>query len=103
MATIVMSADKVIEAATKVIAHIEAKREREDESAIAEMMKTRFLGWKGFYYPTREQAIKELQSNTWGWRSMYAWGDLDHARKLLRLAKHGDPVTLNEEDTHVLF
>lgn len=104
MATIVMDSQKVIEAAQAVIDKIEAHRLARDERAIAYRMASRSLGWRGFYYPTREQAIDALnRSDSWGWRSIYAWGDLDHAKKLLKLAHHGDPVTLNEEDITVLF
>lgn len=104
MATIQMDSQKVIAACEAVISHILAHREKRDEKAIAKEMATRSLGWRGLYWPTREQAIKALdKSDCWGWRSQYAWGDLDHAKKLLLLAKHGDPVTLNEEDTRVLF
>jgi hypothetical protein len=99
-----MESQKVIEAAQAVIDKIQAHRLARDEKAIAKEMATRSLGWRGFYYPTREQAIKLLdKSDVWGWRSIYAWGDLDHAKKLLKLAHHGDPVTLNEEDITVLF
>jgi hypothetical protein len=104
MATIQMDAKKVIEAAQAVIDQILAHRLARDERAIAQEMATRSLGWRGFYYPTREQAIKLLdRSDFWGWRSMYAGGDLSHARKLLLLAEHGDPVTLDQDDIQVLF
>lgn len=104
MATIVMESAKVIEACKNVISKIEAHRKARDEKAIARRMASRALGWRGFYYPTREQAIKLLDnSDSWGWRSIYAWGDYAHAKKLLKLAQHGDPVTLNEEDIGVLF
>lgn len=104
MATIQMDSQKVIAACEAVIAKILAHREKRDEAAIAKHMASRSLGWRGLYWPTREQAIRNLdRSDSWGWRSVYAWGDLDHAKKLLLLAKHGDPVTLNEEDTRVLF
>lgn len=103
MATIQMDSQKVIKAAETVIAKIMAHRENRDETAIARKMASRSLGWRGFYWPTREQAIKALDnSDCWGWRSIYAWGDLDHAKNLLLLAQHGDPVTLNEEDIIVL-
>lgn len=104
MATIVCSADKVKAAAIATIKYIEAKRIERDEAAIANTMRTRYIGWKGFYYPDREKAIKILDnSDFFGWRSMYARGDYEHAKKLLLIAEHGDPVTLNEEDARVLF
>lgn len=105
MATIIMSADKVIEAAKIVIKHIEEERKAIDERTIAHVMKKRCISWRGFYTMTREQAIHYI-NNEGGWDytwSRYAWGDLDHARNLLRLAQHGDPVTLNENDIRVLF
>ena len=104
MATIVMESAKVIEAATKVIASIEAERNRRDEEKISRMMGTR-RGWFKKFYPSRETAIKLLNctSDMWGWHSMYAWGTLGEAKALLKLAQHGDPVTLNEKDIDVLF
>ena len=104
MATIVMGAEKVIEAAEQTIAGILATRDLRDEEQIKKWMgPRRFLGIK-LKPRTREQAIKALDnSDSWGWRSMYAWGDLEQAQKLLHLAKHGDPVTLNENDVRVLF
>ena len=104
MATIVMSAEKVIEAAEKTIAGIKAQRKKENEEKISAWMGPRRFLWIKLKPRTREQAIKALDnSDSWGWRSEYAWGDLEHAKKLLALAKHGDPVTLNENDVRVLF
>ena len=103
MATIVMESAKVIEAAKATIESILAVRVRRDEQAIANVMAYK-RGWFKKYFPTREQAVKILdEGNMFGWRSQKGWGDEAHARKLLTLAKHGDPVTLNEEDTRVLF
>jgi hypothetical protein len=104
MATIVMESAKVIEACENVIAVIERERADNDEKRIRNVMAYKH-GWFKRYYPTREQAIEILDNRReyFGWRSMVAWGDLAHAKKLLTLAKHGDPVTLNEEDARVLF
>ena len=107
MATIVMESAKVIEACETTIAHIEAERIARDEQAIKNtMMQTRIGAWFKRYNPTREQAIKILDNDRghfFGWRSAYAWDDLSHAKDLLRLAKRGDPVTLNEKDCRVIF
>ena len=105
MATIVLESQKVIEAAEKTIAHIMAEREARDNAAInRRMARKAFSFFRGFYFPTQEEAIKKLdESDCWGWRSIYAWGDLDKAQALLKLAKLGDPVTLNEEDVRILF
>lgn len=105
MATIVMSAEKVIGAANYIIERIEANQNAADEANIKRVMLGKKIGkWFKFYNPTREQAIEILdEGNIFGWRSQRGWGDLAHAKKLLILAKHGDPVTLNEEDTRVLF
>ena len=103
MATIVLSAHAVIEAAQKTIRNIEDERLKRDEEKIAAMMGTK-RGWFKKFYPSREIAIKILDaSDMWGWRSVYAWGDLDKAKALLHLAKHGDPVTLDQEDVRVIF
>ena len=107
MATIVMSADKVINAAKWVIEEIKDYQVRRDEETIMNVITTKkVFNWKQFKFitRTREEAIKYLnESNMFGWRCMRGWGDFKHAEKLLKLAKHGDPVTLNEEDTRVLF
>lgn len=105
MATIIMESAKVIEAAEKKIAYINALRISRDEKAIARRMADKAWSFRrGSYFMTRDEAIHWLDcSDTWGWHSMTGWGDLAHAEKLLRLAKLGDPVTLNEEDARVLF
>ena len=100
-----MDAAKVIKAAETTIQAIKDRREKEDEETISwELEKTYHTWYLKPYRPTREQAIDRLnKKDTWGWRSVYAWGDLEKAKKLLHLAKHGDPVMLNEEDCRVLF
>jgi hypothetical protein len=104
MATIVLPAEKVIAAAEATIANIEKVRKERDEENITNWMKPRKVLWFTLRARTREEAIKALDhSDSWGWRSQYAWGDLKHAKKLLRLARLGDPVTLNEDDVRVLF
>lgn len=106
MATIIMESAKVIEAATKTIAYIDAERLRGDEEAITHMMAKPRRNWMlQRYHFTREQAIEYMTnwSDGFGWRSIYAWGDRRKAKALLLIAQHGDPVTLNEEDTRVLF
>ena len=105
MATIVMESAKVIEAAERVLAHIKAHRDERDERAIAKRMARKAWSFRRWHYwMTRDEAIAWLDaSDMFGWRSCYAWGDKEHAEKLLRLAKLGDPVTLNEEDARVLF
>lgn len=107
MATIIMSAEKVIAACEEVIRVIQAKRNEHNEKTINNAMNQLMFSFKrGFYKMNREESIKWVNEqsiwSSWGW-SIYAWGDLEHANKLLVLAKHGDPVTLNEEDTKVLF
>jgi hypothetical protein len=107
MATIVMESAKVIEAATKMIANIKAERKTRDDKTIEMAMGFRRFSFKrGFYYMNREEAIyfvnHEGWTSSWGWSS-YAWGTLDAAKKLLVLAQHGDPVTLNENDMENLM
>ena len=107
MATIVLESAKVIEAAEKTIEAIKAQRAKEDAETLEDAMQPRkFLGFK-LRARTEKEALKYLEDcEGWSfgtWKSSYAWGDLSHAKKLLRLAKHGDPVTLNEEDVLVLF
>lgn len=105
MATIIMSADKVIEAANKVIESINNERNRRDEDNISRAMSKKRGIFKK-YYLTREQAIDYLKSNHdafFGWRSVYMWDTLSKAEALLKLANHGDPVTLNQDDIGVLF
>ena len=107
MATIILESAKVIEACKNTIATIEAVRAKRDNRAITNRMAMKAFSFKrGFYNMNQEEAkqwINEQGSlSSWGW-SYYAWGDLDHAKKLLLLAKQGDPVTLNEEDCQVIF
>lgn len=107
MATIVMSADKVIAAANKAINNILQYRKEMDQATIARLMRTkRFSFRRGFYYFTEIEANNFLDSQ--GWESRWGrcevgWGDLDKARALLKLSEHGDPVTLNTDDVRVLF
>ncbi len=112
MAHIVCSAEKVREAALAVIKMIEEKRHAEDEKSIARVMQYERVTWWKFWQPvgmTREQAIAWLDddarhSTMWGsWRSGYAWGDLTKAKDLLRLAEHGDPVTIDTDSARVLW
>lgn len=108
MATIVLPAEKVIAAAEATIAYIRDERNSEDEEKIAEWMKPRKFLWFTLRARTREEAINALDKHyaaSWygDWRSNYAWGDFSKAKKLLRLARLGDPVTLNEDDVRVLF
>lgn len=107
MAHIVCSAEKVREAAQAVIKQIEDTRTKRDEKAIARVMKNERVHWWKLWQPagmTREQAIKWLDaSDMWGWRSCYAYGDLSKAKKLLILAEHGDPVTIDGESALVLW
>lgn len=104
MATIIIEASKVIEAAERMIAHVRGYRLMRDEDRIAKRMKRRVLTWRGARYPTREEAIQYLDENTiMGWRDCYGYEDLAHAKRLLVLAKHGDSVTLNDRDAMVLF
>ena len=106
MATIVMESSKVIEACEKVIARIEKHREDKDEKTIATRMQYKH-GWiwarKNY---TREEAIDFLNEQTWldSWGWCYAYGgQLQAAKKLLKLAQHGDPVTLNQDDIENIF
>lgn len=108
MATIVMSADKVIAAAETAIAYIQERRERENEHRIEYTMFTEsqpiFFGLIPRKQMTREDAIKLLKSYKLSFfPSYYAWEELKKLEKLLTIAKHGDPVTLNEEDCFLLF
>ncbi len=107
MAHIVCSAEKVREAALAVIKMIEEKRHDRDEKAIARVMQNERVAWWKVWEPrgmTREQAIKWLDaSDMWGWRSGYAWGDLEKAKNLLLLAEHGDPVTIDADSARVLW
>jgi hypothetical protein len=103
MATIVMSSVQVIAAANATIEQIKAERKRRNDEVIATAMKLRKV-WFKWKTRTKEEAIAWLDKNdAWGWRSGYAWGDEIKAKNLLRLAQHGDPVTLNEDDVRVLF
>ena len=108
MATIMMQSNQVISACNKKIEHILAERLKRDEATITRIMQTKRIGWLwNRKNRTREQAIEWLLNDNldhmFGWKSEFGWRSLDHLNKLLLLAQHGKPVTLNEEDTQVLF
>lgn len=107
MATIIMESNKVIDAANAVINKIMAERDKRDEQTIVNAMGQKMFSFKrGFYKLNHAEAIVWINSqgfcSSWSF-SMYAWGTLENAKKLLKLAQHGDPVTLNEDDIEVLF
>lgn len=108
MATIVMVSEKVIEAADKQIASIREVRLQEDEANISQYIRRsipgKFFAKLGFKAPTREQAIEKLSKDIWNFfPSVKYWATLEKCKKLRKLAQHGDPVTLNEEDILALF
>lgn len=108
MGTIVMEAAKVIEAANAKIAYINVEREKRNAKMISNEIENsipgrirKLLGCKSL---TSDQAIKNLCNVMFGpYPSRYAWGDLQKAEDLKRLAQHGDPVTLDQNDVRVLF
>jgi len=103
MSHILCSAEVVAAAARSVIATIEAHRSSKDETMISRKMSKKRYFWSRSTR-TREEAIKDLdQSNMFGWRSNYAWEDLDAARGLLLLSKHGDPVVVDVDSARVLW
>lgn len=103
MATIVMPASEVIEAANEVIARIKAKRLKRDEESIKNVTPRSFCGIT-LRPRTRDEAIKYLRGIYFGHYPSVAYGEqLERVQKLLKLAQHGDPVTLNENDIHMLF
>lgn len=108
LATITLKSWQVIDACNAKITQIKAARIKHDEETIARVMATGRREFPLFYkihFPTEEQAISLLnrEAGFFDWRSQYDWRDLEHAEKLLNLAKRGDPVTLNEEDCRVIF
>lgn len=104
MATIVLESKKVIEAARLTIAKIDAYRTSVDEERILKEMQGCTIFGYTFFTKTKKQAIKYLTENdSWFFPSIYAWGDYQKAKSLLKLAQQGDPVTLTEDDVNVLF
>jgi hypothetical protein len=80
MATIIMSAEKVIEAAKNTLDQIEKSREIANEKMIAHYIKDHTPGKIGKFFgrtaPTREQAIKGLCGIIFGfYPSQKGWGD----------------------------
>lgn len=107
MATITMSADKVIAQAEKRIAGYLTRRKIEDEKTIAQKMKPyTILKFFKVKSKTREQAIAALNNeNTHmfgSWRCYAGGRHMDDLKRLLALAKQGNPVTLNQDDVYVL-
>ena len=103
MAHITCSAEKVAEAAQKVINKINKCREERDEEKIAKAMKRKHLFSRKPY--TRQDAIKYLDDSLlgWDWRCVDGWGDLSKATKLLLLTQHGDPIVIDEESAMTLW
>lgn len=109
MGTIVVSAEKVIQAAEKTIAHILAIREESDKQTIAWYIQKHTPGKIGTFFarraPTEIQAFERIKRE-WGYEfpNNYTHGaQLSHAKRLLKLAQNGDPVTLNETDCDMIF
>lgn len=110
MATIVIEASKVIDAANDVLTRIEKARKLEDEKTINDCIENskpgrirKFFGAKEF---TREQAIASIKSDKfspWWFPSERYHKQYNHVKVLRLLAAHGDPVTLNEFDADMLF
>lgn len=103
MSHIVCSAEKIILAATATIEKILREREYANTCMLNKAMKkVHFFSRKPY---TKEDAIKWLDNSYYmfGWRSVYAYGDLYHANRLLTLAKHGDPVTVDAESAYILW
>jgi hypothetical protein len=107
MATIVVPSEKVIAAADAKINSILAFREKQDNAKIEGAMQPRRFLWFRLKTRTREEAIawldKVYKGTFEGWRSIRAWGTLSELEALKKLAQHGDPVTLNENDVNTLF
>lgn len=108
MSYITVSAKKVAASARDIINEIHATRKERDEAKIANAMNIRASFWKFWdtRRKTREEAIKYLdfmKHSYIGWRSIYAWGTLEQAEKLLCLAQNGDPVNINADDAMLLW
>lgn len=107
MAHIVLSAAEVIKAAEDTIKAIEAARNERNAKMIERCQNAGTIQWlpfPKFRKKTKDEAIRALLGVTFGdYPSYYAYSDYEHAKKLLLLARHGDPVTLNEMDVAVLF
>ena len=110
MSHIMVSAEKVLTDANKVINTILDVREKLDEKYIVRAMKRRPVWWK-FWEPagmTREQAIEYLDKNAeesvfHHWRSSYHWHEEQHAKTLILLAQNGDPVTIDLISARILW
>lgn len=95
-------AETVLTQATNAIQAIRTERITRDEENIARaMLKKHFWTRKPF---TRKDAIKYLnESDMWGWRSAYGWGTMQVLQKLVLLAKHGNPVFVDEIGAKALW
>lgn len=97
----------VADACEKKIAHIKEKRKESDDEWLKKhrgnIRKYSFLGIQ-FGPVIRPQTDQEVYAATsfeglWNARSIYAWGTLDTAEKLLRIAKSGAKyVNVTAED-----
>ena len=110
MATIVVSADRVIAAGLDKIKSIEEARKEMINKLLGRLMRkpTLFLGItlrKGIN--TKEQALAYIESEGMYWSgeykeytsTRYAYSTTkENVAKLIYLARSGDPVTLNQDD-----
>ena len=110
MSHITVSAAKVADSAQALIDRIMAERNRRDEKCINAMVGKKVFFAKGIFHMgwkpmTREDAIKSLceEPILSGYPSIYAWGSLERAKKLLTLAKNGDPVIIDADDAQLLW
>lgn len=107
MATIVISAEKVIEAAEATITEILEAREEINQKTVAQYIMNNTPGRIGRFFgrktPNEFQAIQHLRKD-FDFPDNYSFGkQLNHAKRLLKLAQNGDPVTLNETDCDMIF
>lgn len=116
MATIVLSAAKVIEAANAAIQNLQDDidcLEAEKEALIADFLKLsgKVLDFKSifpFVY-FRAATVKDYAASDMLGASYVNWNihfkneRISKVQKLLLIAQHGDHVTLNENDVALLF
>lgn len=101
-----MPAEAVRAAAQRTIDHIKGTRKARNDRVILYWMKKKAFSFRrGFYTRTYDEAVEYLDKHAdfLGWRSQYAWDDLEKAYAFLRMTRLGEPITLNENDVRILF
>jgi hypothetical protein len=90
--------DKVIELCEKTIAHINERRQREDDRYLNKIVRRRNKSWVRRLRKKPEVTLEQIReeykdySYNFIFPSIYAWGTLDTAERVLKIAKASEDI-----------